>query len=324
MYKLNLQVLFVIIALFCTISFASEASEALTLAQDYEKSGDIKNAMKFYKKAAMLSVKVDKQTKNSIVAYGNNTIESYKNQETDKTVKQIIFSNFDVKPYRSNYVLLGTYDNANKIGRENFETKFQVSFKKKLSKNLFGLDESIYVAYTQTSWWQTSANSAPFRETNYEPEIFMLAPFIYDKSPFKAYKVGLVHQSNGQDVPKSRSWNRVYASGIFQYSGIFFEPRVWYRFKEKTKTNINDPQGDDNPDIYKYFGYGDLKIVYPYKKHLFSSIVRKKSVQLDWTFPIYGLKDVYGYLQVFSGYGESLIDYDKKVNRIGLGFAITR
>ena len=332
---MNKKLFFVIISLFTTIIFASEANDALTMAQDYEKNGDIQNAMKYYKKAALLSVKRAKKSylnKNEpIVKYGNNEIKSYENNQTNETIKQIIYSSFDIKPYKSNYLLPVTYDRVNHKSRKNVETKFQLSFKKALSHNLLGLDEKIYAAYTQTSWWQTTADSSPFRETNYEPEIFMVAPYSNANSPFKAYKIGLVHQSNGQGEAKSRSWNRLYLSGIFQYSGIFFEPRIWYRFKEGEK-NI-DGSGDDNPDIHNYLGYGDLKVVYPYQKHLFSLLLRNNArfsnenrgaIQVDWTFPLPWINDAYGYIQLFNGYGESLIDYNKRSQRIGLGFAITR
>ena len=323
-----------IISLFGTIAFSSEASEALEQAQDYEKNGDIQNAMKFYKKAATLSIEPTtlpyikpQETKtnknNAILVYGNNQLDGYSDKETDKTVEQILYSTFDIEAYKPNYLLPVTYDSINHTGRKNLETKFQISFKKSLSNNFFGLDERIYMAYTQTSWWQTSAPSAPFRETNYEPEIFVDIPFMYTQSPLKAYRLGIVHQSNGR-FTQSRSWNRAYISGIFQYSGIFFEPKVWYRFKEDEKTSPTDTKGDDNPDILDYLGYGQLEISYPYKEHLFSTTLRKKSVQLDWTFPIFGYKDLFGYFQYFKGYGESLVDYDEKVEKIGIGFAITR
>ncbi len=323
----------VIVSLFSTFVLANDAIDTIEMAKMYEKNGDIKNAMRQYKKAALMLADTKenyiKSQDEHIISFGNNSIPSYNNNETDKTVKQIIYSAFDIEAYRMNYLLPVTYDNKNHAihdghtFRKDFETKFQISFKKRLFENIFGLDEALYLGYTQTSWWQTSAPSAPFRETNYEPEIFLDFPYQDSQSILKSYRVGLTHQSNGK-LFDSKSWNRIYLSGIFQYSGIFFEPRVWHRFKEDSKTNPNDVNGDDNPDILHYLGYGDISITYPYQKHLFSSIIRKRSIQLDWTFPLFGLNDVYGYLQVFSGYGESLTDYNEKVEKIGIGFSITR
>ena len=324
-----------IISLFISTLFASETNDAFMKAQNYEKNGDIQNAMLYYKKAASLSLKKEPKpylkNNNAIVKYGNNKIESYDNNITDATIKQIIYSKFDIQAYRTNYLLPFTYNSVTHSDRENFETKFQVSFKKELSHNLLGFSEKIYGAYTQTSWWQTSADSSPFRETNYEPEVFMMVPYGTAQSALKGYKIGLVHQSNGQGGTKPRSWNRAYLSGIFQYCGLFFEPRAWYRFKEGVKTS--DGSGDDNPDIQDYLGYGDLKIVYPYQKNLISILLRnnlkfndknKGAIQIDWTFPFPWIKDAYGYLQIFSGYGESLIDYNKRNQKIGIGFAVTR
>ncbi|WP_024955033.1 phospholipase A [Sulfurospirillum arcachonense] len=332
---MNKKISLIIIALFANILFANEATDAFNTAKIYEQNGDLKKAMLFYKKAAFLAIEpkiITPQTKQpTIVKYGKNEIDSYGDKETDETVKQIIFSAFDIEAYKLNYLLPVTYNYTDHEGRENFETKFQLSFKKNLATNLLGMDEKLYLAYTQTSWWQTSQTSSPFRETNYEPELFMIFPYKNAKTALKAYKIGLVHQSNGQDSIKSRSWNRVYLTGIFQYSGIFFEPRAWYRFEESEKTNTHD--GDDNPDIHNFLGYGDLKVSYPYKKHLFSVLLRnnlrfddenKGAIQFDWTFPIPWINDAYGYVQIFSGYGESLIDYDKSNDRIGLGFSLTR
>lgn len=325
------KLIVVIISLLSTILFANEAKIALNMAKTYEKNGNIQKAMELYKKAAFLLSSPQKKTieENKIISYGNNSIASYKNEKTNQTIEQMIYSAFDIEAYRMNYFLPVTYDNQNHTQhdgneeRKSIETKFQISLKKNLSRNLLGFNENFYIAYTQTSWWQTNADSSPFRETNYKPEIFIDFPFQSKQSALKSYRVGFVHESNGR-LSKSRSWNRLYMSSIFQYQGIFFQPRVWHRIKEDKKTSPTDTSGDDNPDILDFLGYGDITISYPYKKHLFSSVIRKKSVQLDWTFPMFGLSNVYGYIQVFSGYGESLIDYDEKVNKIGLGFSITR
>ena len=60
---------------------------------------------------------------------------------------------------------------------------------------------------------------------------------------------------NGKDKELSRSWNRLYLEGNFQYSELFIIPKIWYRIPE---------QDDNNPNIEDYYGYGDLTFVYFY------------------------------------------------------------
>jgi phospholipase A1 len=49
------------------------------------------------------------------------------------------------------------------------------------------------------------------------------------------------------------------------------------------------------------------------------------AVQLDWSFPFPFIHNerISGYIQYFNGYGESLLDYNANVNRIGFGIMLT-
>ncbi|MBP9492938.1 MAG: phospholipase A, partial [Sulfurospirillum sp.] len=125
--------------------------------------------------------------------------------------------------------------------------------------------------------------------------------------------------------PKSRSWNRFYAKAYLQLGGFIVAPRVWYRLPENADT-------DDNPNIDDYLGYGDLELIYPWGAHTFKLLARhnmhfnqesRGAVQFDWTFPLWD-DGLFGYIQLYSGYAESLIDYDKRSDRIGIGFALSR
>lgn len=323
-------------------------------AQLLEKEGKYKEAMLLYKKIALKNSPDIKTQENKIEKKQSlvleDTLENKKDEafifddikksfydkhldkiddnETRDTVKEMISSNFGLSPYKMNYILPVTYDVNKKNDRKEFETKFQISFEKPLLHNLFGLDGVLSAAYTQTSWWQTFAHSSPFRETNYQPEIFLTFPNDNKNSRLKASKISLIHESNGED-DKSRSWNRVYAEAYYQFNNLFLVPKVWYRIPE-------DKADDDNPDIDKYLGYGDLTFIYPYKKHNFEVKLRnnlrfnknnKGAIEINWSFPLpssIATFGNYGFVQIFSGYGESLIDYDKEIHKIGLGIAFSR
>jgi phospholipase A1 len=128
--------------------------------------------------------------------------------------------------------------------------------------------------------------------------------------------LGLVHQSNGRAAPLSRSWNRVYAQFGFERGNFTLLAQPWYRLSESAAT-------DDNPDIQDYLGSGDLRLVYADAGHIYSALGRysfsgrRGGLELEWAFPLIG--PLKGYLQLTTGYGESLIDYNHSQTTIGLG-----
>ncbi|GEM_PF-326719 len=237
------------------------------------------------------------------------------------------------------------------------EVEFQISLKKNLTYNLFGFNEYITAAYTQRCFWQLYSPSGPFRETNYMPELYVAVPTSADvdaKTGLKVTKWGFIHQSNGQEGYRSRSWNRLYLEGMFQWSNLFLSARVWYRLPESDKSEayyrgweyqtINgklvqvpyhnpNESGDDNPDILDYMGYGDLSLSYLWRKHQFGGLFRynfgrggydRGAVQLDWSYPFFDSKTTFWYFKFFNGYGESLIDYNRNVTKTSFGFAFSR
>ena len=256
-------------------------------------------------------------------------VKEYKNKQTQANVKQIFSRNFSLYPYKENYLLPATWDFKRQEGRKEFETKFQISVMKPFADNLLDKNEVYFFGYTQTSWWQTMSDSAPFRENNYQPEIFVMFPMERYHPNLDAIILALNHQSNGRDGEYSRSWNRIYTRFVFHYNEVIFNFRIWYRIPEKSKKYPTDPNGDDNPDIEDYLGYGDLKILFPYKDNLFTSFLRynpsteKGAIEITYSKPIRD-KDIFLYCQYFYGYGESLIDYNNLVNKIGIGFEYSR
>ncbi len=226
--------------------------------------------------------------------------------------------------YRPSSPTRGTSDDEVSREQKNLEAKMQVSFKTKLVEDLFVTRADVWFGYTQTSHWQVwnqGTASAPFRNNDYMPELFVTQPVKADLpggGKLRVLGLGVVHQSNGQGRPLSRSWNRIYGMAGMEWGKLSVMPRVWtLAFQEKGDK-------DDNPDIADFMGYGDLKVQYRFNdRQTASTIMRynpktgKGGVQANYTFPIKGrLK---GYVQGFHGYGESLLDYNHKHNSLGIG-----
>jgi len=200
------------------------------------------------------------------------------------------------------------------------EAEFQLSFKVKGAENLFGSNVDLWFGYTQESQWQVyHSDSAPFRETNYQPELFLSFPMRYELPglTLRFVNLGLVHQSNGRAEPLSRSWDRLYAQFGFERGNFALLVRPWYRLKESA-------DNDDNPDIVSYMGHGDVTAIYQWGRQQFSVLGRmnggKATLQGTWSFPIQ--ERLKGYVKLFSGYGETLIDYNWKQTTIGAGILL--
>lgn len=242
---------------------------------------------------------------------------------------------YAITTHRANYILPLTYvDSPNEEPiREaspdkelkNAEIKLQLSFKVKLWEDIFKKNMDLWFGYTQLSFWQfyNFEDSSPFRETNYEPELLLNFRTSYDLLGLKGrfINVGINHQSNGRSEPLSRSWNRVVANFGFERDHLALILNTWLRIPESA-------DGDDNPDIDDYMGYGQVWLYYLWKDHRFGFMFRnnlhfdenRSTLQIEWSLPL--IEHVSGYIQYFYGYGESLLDYDARISRIGLGFIV--
>lgn len=247
---------------------------------------------------------------------------------------------FTLMAHKPNYILVGAYnsigydpqlyrDQANdpSIQVDDTESQFQISIKMPLAIDLYDMVD-IYAAYTNHSFWQVynKGVSSPFRETNHEPETWIqFRPnwqFLGLTNTVNG--AGMVHQSNGRAGVLSRSWNRVYASFVVERGNFVMGFKPWFRIQEKA-------EDDDNPDITDYLGHYELRAGYKWKDMVFGVMSRnnlesgfdKGAVELSWCFPLWNYPYLKGYIQYFSGYGESLIDYNHYVNKIGFGFALT-
>jgi phospholipase A1 len=200
-----------------------------------------------------------------------------------------------------------------------------LSLKVKLWQDILGQKMDLWFGYTQRSFWQfyNFEDSSPFRETNYEPELLLNFRTDYDILGLRGrfVNLGFNHQSNGRSRPLSRSWNRAVMNFGFERDAFSFLLKAWYRVPESA-------EDDDNPNIEKYLGYGEIWVYYFLKKHRIGLMLRdnlsfhtnRGALQVEWSFPLF--ERIAGYLQYYVGYGESLLDYNHSVNRIGIGLIL--
>jgi phospholipase A1/A2 len=214
---------------------------------------------------------------------------------------------------------------------DNIEAKFQLSFKTPLWTKIYQDNGYLFFAFTQQAYWQAynSEVSSPFRETNYEPELLLMLPHYkhYEDAASRIIGLSLSHQSNGRAGAQSRSWNRLKLSWITSIGNVFINFEPWYRFKEQRKDQPTDPKGDDNPDIRQYMGWFELSAAYKQDNATWRLMVRnnlnshnKGAFRLSYSTPFN--QHVRFYAELFNGYGESLIDYNRSVTRLGIGFEL--
>ena len=178
-----------------------------------------------------------------------------------------------LEPYRKNYLLIRHTSNINKSPSspspdhtvqtpypyQKVEIKFQFSVKSEIGNyrdlEFLGFKNfRLWGAFTQQSYWQAFnvGASSPFRESNYEPEL--IGTFgTGNAQGWKLLNLGLSHQSNGRSNPDSRSWNRLYLQGGWEWDDIYVMGRGWWRIPE-------NPAKDDNPDLTQYVGRAELVI----------------------------------------------------------------
>ncbi|WP_313315788.1 phospholipase A [Pulveribacter sp.] len=218
------------------------------------------------------------------------------------------------------------------------EMRVQLSVRTKLASGLLtGNDQrrdSLWVGYTQQSYWQLFSHeiSRPFRNTDHEPEVMYVYP-TDAQLPFgwrwRYSGIGLVHQSNGQSDPLSRSWNRAYLMTGFELNDHWsLTARAWKRLHESAES-------DNNPGISDYVGRTEFALGWNVNKdnrvtlttrHSFGHSDRT-SARLDWlstlgTQLVGPRSNLRLHTQLFSGYGDSLIDYNRKRTVFSIGLSL--
>jgi phospholipase A1/A2 len=220
------------------------------------------------------------------------------------------------------------------------EARIQLSVRTKIARGLLtesesGRNDSLWFGYSQQSYWQlfNGAISRPFRATDHEPEITYIYPTDAQLSGgwrLRYSGISAVHQSNGQSLPLSRSWNRVVLmAGMEKGDDFRVMARAWARLPESSEK-------DDNPDISNYVGRAEVAGFWNVNKDNTLGITLRHSlrtkargsVRLEWLQTLGGNNangDYSGlrfHTQLFSGYGDSLVDYNRRRTVLSLGLSL--
>lgn len=215
---------------------------------------------------------------------------------------------------------------------EDLKARFQFSFKYQLLDRQSDLVTNhpwlghLYLSYTQTSLWNWSEDSVPFEDTSYKPSVFFETG---ESRIATGMRFGYYHESNGQADAESRSMDTLFIQPVWGTRvfgrDLFFSPRI---LAYLTK-------GDENPDLTDYRGYVDYNLRYGNEDGLILQTLYRygkgghHTVQLDVTYPLRTAIALrtggFVFLQLYSGYGESMLSYNERVDLIArIGFGIVR
>jgi phospholipase A1/A2 len=232
-----------------------------------------------------------------------------------------------LSPYEPNYISAGSAGPTN--------ARYQVSLKFRVfnPNTRTPMLEKLYLSYSQTSLWDLSSNSKPFRDSSFRPSVFFLDDE-FQHWPWRDSRLGLQggfeHESNGKDGASSRSINTFFVRPTltFPLQGDYFisvSPK-FFAYQNK----------DENPDIPDYRGYADLLVKLGETDGLqMATLFRqgnraaRHSVLMDLSYPLkrptFGNLGGYLHVQISNGYGETLLEYDQKSRtQFRIGLMITR
>lgn len=220
------------------------------------------------------------------------------------------------------------------------ETRIQLSVRTKMAQGLLTqqqglLRDSLWFSYTQQSYWQlfNSELSRPFRATDHEPAF----TYIYPSDAqlplgwrLRYSGIRLVHQSNGQQLPLSRSWNRtVLMAGVERGNEFRLTGQIWRRV-------VEDAADDDNPDISDKVGRAELAGYWDVNPDNTLGVTLRHSlranangsIRVEWLRKL-GSSGSPGnhsglrlHTQLFSGYGDSLLDYNRQRTVLSVGLSL--
>ena len=225
-------------------------------------------------------------------------------------------------PYEPIFFILGT----------NPAAEFQFSVKYRLFNALDSLNPLayLYFGYTQTSFWNLLSSDPSFYDTTYKPSAFLyrrnILPKLHIEAPYRVdLQGGVEHESNGLGGSGERGLNMLYVQPTVTFElpselRLTFQPRVWYYL------SVNN----HNTDLAEYRGYADLLTALSGKRFQLAAKFgvgddgRHTSLLIDCRFylPKWTHFNPPFQVQYFTGYGETLRQYNQSTNGIRAGICL--
>ena len=234
-----------------------------------------------------------------------------------------IIKKFDDSPsfgiYKDNYIVLGA-DLLRSPDDDNSDAKFQISVIQRLTNSVLPFKTYLFLTYTQLAFWDVFKESFPFRDINFNPTIGLGRPLIANNRYLGDISLQLEHESNGKDEDDSRSWNKISFSSIIVFNNHWnFFGKLWIPFVD----------GENNPDLVRYKGYGTFAANYRHhEKYNFSFILNPRpglgnaNFTINAAYRLFKKENQYLFFEFYNGYGEGLLDYKEHHQRFRLGFVI--
>ena len=222
--------------------------------------------------------------------------------------------------WRNNYFTTGIATNK-PVSQYSADAKFQVSLALRLW-NIKG-DWDIFATYSQRSIWDIYQKSSPFRETLYNPGVWVA----WQTNDKVRLLLGFEHESNGLglDGGNSRSFNYLTAACLYEpFEQWRFGARAWYGYF------FHDEE--INQKYFRYRGVMQLWGTFHTRNERLqvTALVNptvtfaKYNVQLEasWRMAKRGDWLPSLFVQYCYGYGETMIDYYHRSSKIRIGIAI--
>lgn len=224
---------------------------------------------------------------------------------------------------KDNYIITGNRLNK-RVSANNADVKYQISFRQRITNSYLPFNTFIFVSYTQKSFWNIYEESAPFRDTNFNPGIGFGRYLISDDNRYiGSLFLQLEHESNGKDSIASRSWDFISASGKYYFNDrLFFRAKVWFP--------LVPLMGAENKDLITYKGFGDFSFDYRTSDERWWIAAKLTprprfstfNTTLSVAYRVSEKFNQYFFLELFDGRGDSLLDYKHYDLKLRVGICI--